>query len=266
MLQLIFLLFPAYKKYASKDAPYVPVTMDLALFVTATLPFLYSWWHVERINLRLEVIDAVLPLELIMGSIAIVLLVEGLRRAVATILAGLVCVGLAYLCLCEYTYGFFYYLNIEYEEIIEPIYLLNGLGIFGSITGIAATMVSIFSAFSAFIEASGVGRLFTNGGELLAGRYAGGPAKASVITSAFFGSMSGSASANVFTTGAFTIPMMQRGGYRANVAGGIETAASVGAQSAPPIMGAGAFIMAEITNIPYTTIICFYAFFLRLYV
>ena len=255
MLPLIFLLFPAFKKDASKGTPYVPGITGLMLFVVATLPFLYSWWHVNRINLRLEVIDEVLPLELIMGSVAIVLLVEGLRRAVSPILAGLVCIGLAYLFLSEYTYGFFYYRDIEYEEVIETVYLLNGLGIFGSITGIAATMIAVFIAFGAFIEASGVGRLFTNGGGLLVGRYAGGPAKVSVITSAFFGSMSGSASANVFTTGSFTIPMMKRTGYSANVAGGIETAASVGGQSAPPIMGAGAFIMAEITNIPYVDII-----------
>ena len=255
MLPLIFLIFPTFKKQFSEKAPYVPDIAGLLLFLVATLPFFYSWWHVDRINLRLEVIDEVLPIEVIMGSIAIVLLVEGLRRAVSPILAGLVCLGLAYLFLCEYTYGFFYYRDIEYVEIIETVYLLNGLGIFGSITGIASTMVAIFIAYGAFIEASGVGRLCTNGGELLAGRYAGGPAKVAVITSAFFGSMSGSASANVFTTGSFTIPMMKRIGYRSEVAGGIETAASVGGQSAPPIMGAGAFIMAEITNIPYTDII-----------
>ena len=255
MLPLIFLCYPTLKKQASQATPYVPGIGGVLLFIVATLPFLYSWWQVDRINLRLEGVDGVLPIELVMGAIATILLVEGLRRAVSPVLAGMVCIGLAYLFLCEYTYGFFYYRNISYSEIIETVYLFNGLGIFGSITGIASTMVAIFIAFGAFMEASGVGRLFTNGGERLAGRYAGGPAKVAVITSAFLGSMSGSASANVFTTGSFTIPMMKRMGYRSEVAAGIETAASVGGQSAPPIMGAGAFIMAEITNIPYTSII-----------
>ena len=255
MLPLIFLVTPALKRKDARDSAYVPGVAGLLLFGLATLPFLYSWWQVDRINLRLEGIDPVLPAELVMGALATLLMVEALRRAVSPILAGMVLAGLAYLFLTEYMYGFLHYRDIEFVEIIETMYLFNGQGIFGGITGIASTMVAIFIAFGAFMQASGVGRLFSRGGELLAGRYAGGPAKVSVITSAFFGSMSGSASSNVFTTGSFTIPMMKRTGYRPAVAGGIETAASVGGQSAPPIMGAGAFIMSEITGIPYTDII-----------
>ena len=255
MLPLIFLIRPALKRNNADNAAHVPGWTGLALFALATMPFLYSWWQVDRINLRLEGIDPVLPAELAMGTIATLLMVEALRRAVSPILAGMVAVGVAYLFLTEWMYGLFHYRNIEFAEIVETMYLFNGQGIFGSITGIASTMVAIFIAFGAFMQASGVGRLFSRGGELLAGRYAGGPAKVSVITSAFFGSMSGSASSNVFTTGSFTIPMMKRTGYRPEVAGGIETAASVGGQSAPPIMGAGAFIMSEITGIPYTDII-----------
>lgn len=254
MLPLIFLIYPAFKRH-DDDEPHVPGPGGLLLFLVATLPFLYSWWQVDRINLRLEGVDPVLPTELAMGSLATLLMLEALRRAVSPVLASMVLIGLAYLFLTEYMYGFLHYRDIEFVEIVETMYLFNGQGIFGSITGIAATMVAIFIAFGAFMQASGVGQLFTRGGELLAGRYAGGPAKVSVITSAFFGSMSGSASSNVFTTGSFTIPMMKRIGYRSQVAGGIETAASVGGQSAPPIMGAGAFIMSEITGIPYTDII-----------
>ena len=255
MLPLIFLITSAFKHNDTDDEPYVPGVGGLLLFLLATLPFLYSWWQVDRINLRLEGVDPVLSVELVMGSLATLLMLEALRRAVSPILASMVLIGLAYLFLTEYMYGFLHYRDIAFAEIIETMYLFSGQGIFGSITGIAATMVAIFIAFGAFMQASGVGQLFTRGGELLAGRYSGGPAKVSVITSAFFGSMSGSASSNVFTTGSFTIPMMKRIGYRSEVAGGIETAASVGGQSAPPIMGAGAFIMSEITGIPYTDII-----------
>ncbi len=255
MLPLIFLITPALKRKDAQNSAYVPGVAGLLLFAVATLPFLYSWCQADRINLRLEGIDPVLPVELAMGTIATVLMLEALRRAVSPILAGMVLIGLAYLFLTEYMYGILHYRDIEFVEIVETMYLFSGQGIFGSITGIASTMVAIFIAFGAFIQASGVGRLFSRGGELIAGRYAGGPAKVSVVTSAFFGSMSGSASSNVFTTGSFTIPMMRRAGYRPAVAGGIETAASVGGQSAPPIMGAGAFIMSEITGIPYTDII-----------
>ena len=116
-------------------------------------------------------------------------------------------------------------------------------------------MLAIFIAFGAFVEGSGTGILFHNLGLIAAGRYSGGPAKVSVVTSALFGSMSGSSSSNVFTTGTFTIPLMKKLGYRSSFAGGVETAASVGGQIAPPIMGAGAFIMAEVTNTPYSTIL-----------
>ena len=255
MVPLVFLMFPRRRNQVSVDHPFIPGPTAIVLFVLSILPFLYSWLEADRINLRLEGIDEVLPVELWMGTLATVLLLEALRRSVSPILAGLVTVGIGYLFLTEYMPGIFNYRDLPYYEIIETLYLFNGQGMFGSITGIAATMVAIFIAYGAFMEASGVGKLFTQGGQLIAGRYSGGPAKVAVVTSAFFGTMSGSASANVFTTGSFTIPMMKRIGFRPQVAGGIETAASVGGQSAPPIMGAGAFIMSEITNTPYSEII-----------
>ena len=255
LLPLVFLITPFSKKWVRSEESYVPGLAGFALFFLAILPFAYSWIEADRINLRLEGVDEVLMTEMVMGSIATVLLLEAIRRAVSPVLAGLVAIAIGYLFVTEYMPGIFNYRNIGFDEIIESLYLFGGQGIFGSITGIASTMVAIFIAYGAFMEASGVGRLFTSGGQLLAGRYAGGPAKVAVVTSAFFGTMSGSASSNVFTTGSFTIPMMKRIGYRPQVAGGIETAASVGGQSAPPIMGAGAFIMAEMTGIPYSDII-----------
>jgi len=249
MVSLIFLLFPG------KRGNFCPTWSNIFVFLVALLPFAYSWLEADRINFRLEGVDDTLPMEMVMGTIATLVILEGIRRAVSPVLAGLVTICILYLFVTDYMPGVFHYRPIGYGEIIETLYLATGQGIFGSITGIAATMVAIFIAFGAFMESSGVGRLFTNGGELLAGRYSGGPAKVSVVTSAFFGTMSGSASSNVFTTGSFTIPMMKRIGYRPQVASGIETAASVGGQSAPPIMGAGAFIMSEMTNTPYSDII-----------
>jgi len=205
--------------------------------------------------MRLEDITEILPAELILGGVMIVLILEAIRRVVSPVMFGLVVIGFAYLIFCEYLPGFFHFRDISIPEIIEAMYLYNGNGIFGSITGISATLIAIFLIFGSIVEGSGTGRLFINVGKKVAGRYTGGPAKIAVFTSALFGSMSGSSSSNVFTTGSFSIPMMKKRGYSASFAGGVETAASVGGQSAPPIMGAGAFVMSEMTGIPYTDII-----------
>lgn len=253
MLPLIFILYPTSRN-ENKTTQQLR-WYDWGLAFLSLLPCIYSYMEVERINLRLEVIDSVLPLELIMGSLMIFLILLALKRAVSPIMAGLVLIGISYLFLTEYAPGILFFRNIPFSEVVESIYLTNDQGIFGSITGISATMLAVFIAFGAFIEGSGTGMLFHNLGLLAAGKYAGGPAKVSVVTSALFGSMSGSSSSNVFTTGTFTIPLMKKMGYRPSFAGGVETAASVGGQCAPPIMGAGAFIMAEITNTPYTSIL-----------
>lgn len=128
-------------------------------------------------------------------------------------------------------------------------------GLFGAPLGIAASVVFLFVLFGAFLEVTGAGQFFINLAYAAAGKYRGGPAKAAVLASAAMGSISGSAIANAVTSGAFTIPMMKKLGYRADQAAGIEAAASTGGQIMPPIMGAGAFIMAEYTNTPYSTII-----------
>jgi TRAP-type uncharacterized transport system fused permease subunit len=127
--------------------------------------------------------------------------------------------------------------------------------VYGPLTGIVATTIAAFIVFGSFMAGSGTGRLFSNLGAAAAGRFAGGPAKVAVVTSGLFGTMSGSSVSNVITTGAMTIPLMKRIGYKPAVAGGIESAASVGGALMPPVMGAAAFVMAEITNIAYGEIV-----------
>jgi len=255
LLPLTFLLFPGFAKKGERRLSGIPGGMDIVLAIAAAIPCIYSYMNAFRINMRLEDVTEVLPAEMILGGFMIILIIESLRRAVSEVMTLLVVIGFSYLLFCEYMPGMLHFSNIAVPEIIETMYLYNGNGMFGSITGISATMIAIFLIFGAFVEGCGTGRLFTNLGTKIAGRYTGGPAKVAVLTSALFGTMSGSSSSNVFTTGSFTIPMMKRRGYKPSFAGGVETAASVGGQSAPPIMGAGAFIMAEITGIPYTTII-----------
>ena len=127
-------------------------------------------------------------------------------------------------------------------------------GVFGTALGVAATLISVFIIFGAFLNVTGCGAWFIDVANCLAGRTAGGPAKMAVIGSALMGTISGSAAANVATTGAFTIPLMRAAGYRPAVAGGIEAAASTGGMILPPVMGAGAFVMAELLGVPYSTI------------
>ena len=128
-------------------------------------------------------------------------------------------------------------------------------GIFGLPLGVAATYIFIFVLFGAFLESTGAGKFFIDMAYAATGRQRGGPAKAAVLASAGMGSISGSAIANVVTTGAFTIPLMKKLGYQPRQAGGIEAAASTGGQIMPPLMGAGAFLIAEYTNTPYLDIV-----------
>jgi TRAP transporter 4TM/12TM fusion protein len=251
-LPLAFLLYPAHPTRSPQDRP---SALDWLLAGLAILPNAYSYFEAHRINMRLENVTPLLPAELVLGTLAILLFIEALRRAVTPILAGLLLIALLYLFNTEHMPGMWNYRDLGVDEIVEDMFLVNGEGMYGTITGISATMVAVFIAFGAFVEGSGVGRLFSNLGSRVAGRYSGGPAKVAVLTSAMFGTMSGSSSSNVFATGSFTIPMMKKLGYRPAFAGGVEAAASVGGQIMPPIMGAGAFIMAEITNIPYRSII-----------
>jgi TRAP transporter 4TM/12TM fusion protein len=132
---------------------------------------------------------------------------------------------------------------------------LGAEGIYGIPLGVAATFIFVFVLFGAFLEVTGAGKFFIDLAYAATGRRRGGPAKAAVIASAGMGSISGSAIANVVTTGAFTIPLMKRLGYRPAQAGGIEAAASTGGQIMPPLMGAGAFLMSEFTRMPYVDIV-----------
>ena len=255
LLPLVFLIKPGFLSKSKARLDNKPGRADYLLAILIALPALYSYLNAFRINMRLEDITEMLPAELMLGGIMIILILEAIRRVVSPVMFILVVTGFAYLIFCEYLPGFFHFRDISIPEIIEAMYLYNGNGIFGSITGISATLIAIFLIFGSIVEGSGTGRLFINLGKKAAGKYTGGPAKIAVFTSALFGSMSGSSSSNVFTTGSFSIPMMKKRGYSASFAGGVETAASVGGQSAPPIMGAGAFVMSEMTGIPYTDII-----------
>ena len=143
--------------------------------------------------------------------------------------------------------------GFPYTQAINHIYLKQE-GVFGIMANVLVTYVILFIFFGSFLKASGCSSFFLDLPMALTGRTVGGPAKVAVIASGFFGSVSGSAIANTVSTGAFTIPLMKKAGFRPHVAGAIEPSASIGGMFMPPIMGAGGFLMAEYTEIPYVTI------------
>lgn len=187
------------------------------------------------------------------GCALLALLLEGLRRAVGWVMVFIAGLFLAYSALGDMLPGGFAIKAYSLQELIQfQIYSANG--VFGSALGIAATTVFIFVLFGAFLEVTGAGKFFIDLAFSIAGKYRGGPAKAAVLASAGLGSISGSAIANTVTTGSITIPMMKKLGYKSEQAAGIEAAASTGGQIMPPIMGAGAFVMAQFTGMPYSEI------------
>jgi TRAP transporter 4TM/12TM fusion protein len=252
ILPLAFLLFSSPKDGEQNDS--IGVT-DLILAGLSIFPPLYVILANDQLTMRLSFIDPVSPLQMGLGVLMILLLLEAIRRAVVPALAILIAVFLGYMFIAPYLSGVFHSSPPTLAEIVEMQYLISEAGIFGSITGVSATFVAIFVIFGSFMENTGTGRFFTNLACRVAGRGRGGPAKIAVISSGLFGSISGVGAANVYTTGTFTIPMMIRLGYRRQFAGAVEAAASTGGMLMPPVMGAGAFVMAEITGIAYVHIV-----------
>ena len=197
-------------------------------------------------------------IDMLMGAFAVFLVLEGTRRSIGAPLAIIAVVVLVNCYLGPYFLdipglSFFAHRGYSIERIIEHMYL-GTEGIFGIPLGVVATFVFHFVLFGIFISKTGLGQLFIDLAMALAGGTAGGPDKVSVISSGFLGSISGCSIANTVTTGAFTIPLMKKVGYKSTFAGAVEAAASTGGQLMPPIMGAAAFIMAEFLGIPYIKI------------
>lgn len=195
-----------------------------------------------------------LPADRVVSLVGTLLVLEACRRVIGGIMTGICITAILYAYFGPYMPELIIHKGYSIERITTTLWLTTE-GIFGLPIGVAATFVYVFVLFGAFLEVTGGGNFFIDLAYALTGRFAGGPAKTSVVASGFMGSVSGSAVGNVVATGSFTIPMMKKVGYRPHVAGAIEAAASTGGQLMPPIMGAGAFLMAEFTNTSYLTII-----------
>ena len=201
-----------------------------------------------------HILDGLSTHDFACGLLLIVLLFEATRRSVGWTMVAIGALFIFYNAFGNLLPDVIANRGFTFERIVR-FQVFSGAGLFGTALGIAAGTVFMFVLFGAFLEVTGAGRFFIDLAFAGAGRYRGGPAKASVLASAAMGSISGSAIANTVTTGALTIPMMKKLGYKPEQAAGIEAAASTGGQIMPPIMGAGAFIMAEFTSTPYNSIV-----------
>ena len=189
-------------------------------------------------------------LDLIAGGVLILLVLELARRATGWGLVIVCLLALGYAFAGPYLPGFLAHRGYGVVRLVEQLFLSTE-GIWGVPLGVSADFVYLFVLFGAVLDVAGGGALLIALANRVAGRTRGGPAKTAAVASALMGSLSGSAVANVVTTGSFTIPLMKRAGFRPFFAGAIEAAASTGGQLMPPVMGAGAFILATWTNIPY---------------
>ena len=250
ILTLTFLLKPAFKG-VRKDRFNFWVVLDWALVITSIFCTAYICYNLTAIFERQ---GDWLRSDLIVSIIGVLLVLEACRRVIGFIMTGICTTAVLYAMYGPYMPELIIHKGYSIERIATTLWLTTE-GIFGLPIGVAATFVFVFVLFGAILESTGGGNFFIELAYALTGRFSGGPAKTSVIASGFLGSISGSAVGNVVATGSFTIPMMKKVGYRPHVAGAIEAAASTGGQLMPPIMGAGAFLMAEFTNTSYLTII-----------
>ena len=222
------------------------VLMLASIVVAAYLLFVINRWRMAAGT------PMVGQTEFLVALAGVMLIMELTRRVAGLALIIITGVFLAYAFLGPYLPGILEHRGYSVQRFFTYIYTDNG--ILGPTTAVSSTYIILFITFAAFLQASRVGDYFVNFAFAAAGRARGGPAKVAVFASGLMGMINGTSAGNVVATGSLTIPLMKKVGYHPRSAGGIEAAASTGGQIVPPIMGAGAFIMAEVTGIPYTEI------------
>ena len=257
VLGLIFLVFPhrhALLEKAAESRWHRPGSVPwfdwlLALAIAASV--LYIPWIFEDLAFR---VGNPGTLDVAMGSILIIALLEATRRSMGWPLPVIAIVFMVYALAGPYFPGLLKHAGASWSQLVNHQYLTSQ-GIYGVAVGVVATYVFHFVLFGVLATRIGLGQLFLDVASAVAGRYAGGPAKVSVFGSAMFGTLSGSSVANAVTVGSLTIPAMIRVGYKREFAGAVEAASSTGGQIPPPVLGAAAFLMIEFLSVPYQTII-----------
>jgi TRAP transporter 4TM/12TM fusion protein len=257
VLGLIFIVFGFRRSHDGVAAPSnwrapggVPL-VDWALGGAVALAVLYIPYVFDDLAFR---VGNPLPLDVAMGSVLLVLLLEATRRSMGWPLP-LIAIGFLLYALAGRAFpGLLQHAGYNWAQVVNHQYLTSQ-GIYGVAVGVVATYVFHFVLFGVLATRIGLGQLFLDIASAIAGRYAGGPAKVSVFGSAMFGMLSGSSVANAVTVGSLTIPAMIRVGYKREFAGAVEAASSTGGQITPPVLGAAAFLMIEFLQLPYQTII-----------
>jgi TRAP transporter 4TM/12TM fusion protein len=240
-LALLLIYMTVDRKGVRTDAPR---WYDLVLGLAAAGAALYPSFNLNYITQRFLYVDPLTTTDIVVGITLVLLLLEGTRRMLGPMLP---ITAIAFMA-----YGLLFTSTLP-SVILEQLFMTPE-GIFGIPIAVSATYMVLFILFGSLVEKMGVGQLFMDFAVALTGRQAGGPAKVACVTSGLFGSVSGSAVANVMTTGTFSIPLMKRMGFKPAFAGAVEAVASTGGQIMPPVMGAAAFVMAEYLGVGYLTV------------
>ena len=246
-LTLVYLLFPMRQAWSREKVHVVDVVLAiLGAGAPAYIIFAY-----RSLVMRAGTVNS---LDLVVGLIGIVLVIEATRRVVGMPMVCVVLFFLAYAFAGPYLPGVLAHRGLNLDQLVSHLFFTTE-GVFGIPLGVSSTFIFLFILFGAYLESTGLGKFFIDLANAVAGWARGGPAKVAVLSSGLMGTVSGSSVANVAGTGAFTIPMMKKLGYERNFAGAVEAAASTGGQLMPPVMGAAAFLMAEFVGVPYFDVV-----------
>lgn len=243
---LIFALVPGWKKSPRDRIHYI----DYLFILLIVAPTAYIFIEFDEWIYRVGVVPN--TLDFIFSTLFVIAVVEMTRRTTGLPLAILSGIFILYGYFGNYMPGLFYHKGYAWDRMMTYLFSLDGILSLPILA--SAHYIFLFVLFGAFIEASGAGKFFVDLARCATGRLRGGPGKVSIVSSAFIGTASGSSVANVVVDGVFNIPMMKYAGFKAHIAGAIEAMNSAGGQIVPPVMGAGAFLMAEILGIPYAKV------------
>ena len=253
----LFVVFLSFSAFGRRDPVRGPLALlglplgDWIMAFAGAIAALYVPWIYSDLVFRVGNPNT---LDVTMGTILIVVLLEAVRRSMGWPLPVIAILFICYALFGQHIPGVLVHPGASWTNVVNHLYLTSQ-GIYGTALGVIATYVFHFVLFGVMATRIGLGQLFIDVASALAGRYPGGPAKVSVLSSALLGSISGSSIANTVTTGALTIPAMIKIGYKRHFAAAVEAAASTGGQITPPVMGAVAFLMIEYLGVPLTTIL-----------
>ena len=253
-LFVVFLSFSALTRNRHRTDGFailgIPV-LDWVFAIAGMISAFYVPWIYSELAFR---VGNPLPIDIVMGTILLVTLLEAVRRSMGWPLPVIALLFIAYAYFGRSMPGILVHPGADWANIVNHLYLTSQ-GIYGTALGVIATYVFHFVLFGVMAQKIGLGQLFIDLATALTGRFAGGPAKVSVVSSAMLGTITGSSIANTVTTGALTIPAMIKIGFKRHFAAAVEAASSTGGQITPPVMGAVAFLMVEYLGIPLRTIL-----------